>query len=152
GGAVRVPDGPQPGEPAMAVTTRQPAPASLPRSKPRRRGRWWSRIHFGIRFLGLLGALCAAVGAVLARARLHASNSWEDALRLGENLVQGTDLPADQAVLVGLYLLAGGLVAATLALLVEAVLVLAFVAGRRSALGFSAVVQIVLAVAFVAGL
>ena len=118
--------------------------------------RFWSRLHFLIRFLGLTGLFAAGVGAVLAyqhglwpglESAYH--ESWS---ALGERvntlLREGAGEPVATAAV---YLVAGGAAAALVALLVELLGGLGFTAGRRSAFGVNAAVQVVLAVALLAG-
>jgi hypothetical protein len=100
----------------------------------------WSRLHFLLRFLGLTGALAAAVGLVLIEPR-----TWQDCLDAVLGQVYST-------AKVGGYLLACGAALALLALVVEALVIMRVAAGRRSAFGFNAVVQMALAAALLVGL
>src|SRR5689334_22559169 len=101
-------------------------------NKPR--GRFWSHLHFWLRFLGLTGLLAAGVGAVLAgvrgllpdwdAGRPAADNIrtlWDFARATAEENVRGVieRQPGDLfvRVVVGLVLVGGAL--ALLALLVE---------------------------------
>src|SRR6516162_86495 len=105
--------------------------------------RWWARIHFLIRLLGLTGLLVGGIGAaVVARERLV---SWEALValdqkaseRLWEILLGESGDPVQQWAI---RLTAGGFVAVLLAALVEIVRGLGMTAGRRSAFGLNAAV------------
>ncbi len=118
-------------------------PARTARSESRRPGFFWSRLHFLIRFLGLTGFLVACVGLVLAGlGGLLAS--WS-AAREAVLAVYAGGGP------LGAWLVVVGAAAALLALLVEALVVVRFAAGRRSAFGFNALVQVALAAALFVG-
>lgn len=118
--------------------------------KNRSQGRWLSRLHFLIRFLGLTGLVAAGVGAALAF--LQQILAWD--LLSQPEFVRSTiagekgSLPQQVAV----SLLAGGLACAAFALLIELLGGLVTVAGRRSAFGTNALVQAVLALALLVGL
>src|SRR4051812_12582432 len=113
--------------------------------KAKPRGRWWSRLHFLIRFAGLTGLLVAGVGLLLVLLqRLELSVEGVRAAVLNE---AEPGIPR-----LTVQLLAGGAVAALLALLVEMLAILRVVAGRRSAFGLNAVVQLGLAVVLLAGI
>ncbi len=133
-------------------------------NKPR--GRWWSRLHFLLRLLGLTGLLAAVCGAVLAGiwgliptwdagrgTEQNLRTVWESVRATAEANVRGVieQQPGDlfERVIVGLVLVGGAL--ALLALLVELIGALFLVAGRRSAFGGNALVQVALAVALVIG-
>jgi hypothetical protein len=88
-----------------------------------------SRLHFLIRLLGLVGFQAGLAGVVLLR-----PGSYRD-LEMVLSLRETSH-----------WLLVAGFGAALLALLVEALVVVRVVAGRRSALGLNALVQVVLAV------
>jgi hypothetical protein len=124
----------------MAV--KQPArrPAATPPA-PRRTGWFWSRLHFLVRFLGLTGFLAGCVGLLLANLGGELT-TWDAAYAAARSAIDTGQ--AD----VTTWLVLGGAAAVALALLVEALVVLRFAAGRRSVLGFNAAVQ----VALVAGL
>lgn len=135
-----------------------------PTNKPR--GRFWSRLHFLLRFLGLTGLVAAGAGAVLAGVQ-GLWPAWDAGRAAGDNLralwdagrakadqtVRGLmeQQPGDvfERVIVGLVLVGGAL--ALLALLVEVVGVLRLAAGRRSAFGGNVVVQVALALALLVG-
>ncbi len=117
--------------------------------------RFWSRLHFLIRFLGLTGLLAVGVGAVLGalynlgdgvQAAWH--SSWQALYEKAHALLldAGGTVPT-----LAVYLVAGGLAAALLALLVELVGGLFFAAGRRSAFSLNAVVQAALAAVLLVG-
>jgi hypothetical protein len=111
----------------MAVTSRKP-------------GLLWSRLHFLLRFLGLTGALCAAVGLALIQPRFSSVRAlFQDV----STPVQAFDF--SDHVKIGGQLFLWGAAAALLALFVEIVNAMLGVAGRRSAFGFNAVLQIALA-------
>lgn len=127
--------------------------------KPRQPRRFWSRLHFLIRFLGLTGLLAVGFGAALGflerlpRWSLFRGLTEENALAdyefvrarvMGE---AGT-LPARLAV----GLLAAGLALALFALLIELLIGFVFAAGRRGAFGFNALLQTALAAALLAGI
>ena len=103
-------------------------------SSTRRPRLLWSRLHFLLRFLGLSGALAACVGLAMIE-----PSHWSDAY------LPLTEPGASNLAQTGAWLLAGGAGVVVLALLVEALLVLRVVAGRRSAFGSNALVQVVLA-------
>jgi hypothetical protein len=114
------------------------------------RGRFWSRIHVLIRFAGLTGLLVAAVGLVMALIVMEVfeldqllERGWQASARIAVGEALWEDLP--------LLLLIGGLIAGLFTLVVEAVMVVNFVAGRRSAFGFNALVQVALAAALLVG-
>src|SRR5437660_12455530 len=122
--------------------------------KKRSSGRWWSRLHFVIRVLGLTALLCICVGVALAylddvldkvvqRALL---SSWAYVREVfgGET--------GDRVALAAVSLFVGGAVVAGLALLVEALAILALAAGRRSAFGLNAVLQVILAAVLLVGI
>jgi hypothetical protein len=113
----------------------------------RRPGLFWSRLHFLVRFLGLTGAVCALVGLVLLEPA-----SWQAIEDVVVNTVTGTVVPQVDAKGIGAYLLTGGAAAVALALLVEALVILFGVAGRRSAFGFNAVLQAAMAAALLVGI
>jgi hypothetical protein len=120
-------------------------------SAGRRGGGWfWSRLHFLIRLAGLAGVVALLVGLLLARSIDQFYSSWAAAYQTLAGALRGAP-PADDWQRAGVYCLLGGVAAVLLALAVDAALVLSFVAGRRSALGFNAVVQIALAAALVVG-
>jgi hypothetical protein len=130
------------------------------------RGRWASRFHFLVRFLGLTGLLAAAVGVVLAGLR-HLLPPWNDGRQLWDNLrdaaqwayatadenIRGVlnGLPGDtfKQVVVGLVVIGGAF--ALLALLVELLVLLRLAAVRRGAVRLNAVVQVGLAAALLVG-
>jgi hypothetical protein len=99
-----------------------------------------------LRFLGLTGAICALVGLVLLEPA-----DWRAIQDVVVNTATGAAMPAEEAKWIGAYLLTMGAAAVALGLLVEVLVVLFGVAGRRSAFGFNAVVQVVLAAALVVG-
>ncbi|HZT83095.1 MAG TPA: hypothetical protein VFA26_22900 [Gemmataceae bacterium] len=118
------------------------------------RGRWWSRLHFLIRFLGLTGALAAGVGLVLAGAQGYLPPA--DRLFTGETLRTlpetargplGEMLQGQRGLLpqVTAWLVTAGTVAALIALLVEFVTFLIFASGRRGAFGSNVLIQVGLA-------
>jgi hypothetical protein len=131
----------------MAVTSAAPAP------RPRQH-LFWSRLHFGIRLLGLTGALLACICIVLAGVGrqldpLYAATTVRGAadalLDLARNAV------ANPSATPTLVLLLGGAAAALLALLVELLAVVVFTAARRSAFGFNALLQGTLAAVLLVG-
>jgi hypothetical protein len=111
------------------------------------RGRWWSRLHFIIRFLGLTGLLAVGAGVALAylnevlSRQLLTDWSFLRSVLTGETGNLGTRI--------AVTLLAAGGVLALLALIVELLVIGGLVAGRRSAFGFNAAVQAALVVAMV---
>jgi hypothetical protein len=112
--------------------------------RPSRAGWFWYRLHFLIRLLGVTGAPVAAVGFVLAR-DTNLLDSWQTFTERTQILLDLWKGP------VSLFLILGGGAAVAFALLVELLLGLGALAGRRSAVGFNALVQIVLAVALLVG-
>jgi hypothetical protein len=119
-------------------------------------GRWWSRVHFLVRFAGLTGLLVAGVGFLLASPFIQWSavdlSSWDYIVSAGkaawEHFLGET---GPEPLPLALRLIVAGLVAALLALIFEAVAALRQVAGRRSAVGLNAAVQIGLAAALLVG-
>ena len=94
-------------------------------------GRFWSRVHFLIRFLGLVGLLCCGIGAALAY--LHdilgklvgpdLVSAWG---YIRDVLVEGTD---DRQAFIAVSLMVGGALLAVLALITE-VLAILFMAAK----------------------
>jgi hypothetical protein len=117
-------------------------------SDPRRGSVFLSRLHFLVRLVGLLGVQAALVGVVVLRPDFEAlfRRLTSDPAGLSADLQK-----AAQTADVEGYLLMGGAAAALFALLVEVLVTLRVVAGRRSALGGNAVVQIALAAALLIG-
>ncbi len=72
----------------MAVTQRKPA---------RRPGRFLSRLHFLVRFVGLTGLLVGCVGLVLAGLQ-GALSSWQTARDTAEAALRGSNVQCDLAV------------------------------------------------------
>jgi hypothetical protein len=103
---------------------------------------WAARLHFLVRFVGLTGFVAVVAGLVIALVQNLGPEAFLPALQ-GES----SDLVAQVAA----YLLAvgGGLI--LLLLLVEALVALRVVAGRRSVFGVNATLQVALAVALLAG-
>src|SRR5579859_2514778 len=118
----------------MTQQTTRPAAAR----RPGRRGGWfWSRLHFLLRLAGLAGFVALLVGLVLVRPVDQFYASWRVAYQVLADALRGA-APADPWQKAGVYCVLGGAAAVLLALLVESALVLSFVAGRRSLLGFNA--------------
>jgi hypothetical protein len=117
--------------------------------KTRSASRWWSRLHFLLRFLGLTGLLAGGVGVGLAFLKnvlswnLLSSTEFLRSTLLGE--------AGDEMTRVGVGLLLGGGLLALLALVVEMLAILTMAAGRRSAFGLNAALQVALAAALLAG-
>lgn len=108
------------------------------------RGQGWSRWHLAFRMLGLTGLLAAAVGVVLLSLDVDLS-SWQTAWQaVRSQLDQG-------APELGAGLLLGGGLVALLALLIEVIVALRQVAGRRSAFGGNVALQIALALVLLVG-
>src|SRR6266851_5995180 len=126
----------------MAMTQTQ-AQVSAPRQSARG-GSLWYRFHFLIRFLGVTGLLAAVVGLVLAHydGLLGSWQTFVDEARLVIDLHKGP---------VSVFLILIGGLAFAFALLVEFLLAMGLIAGRRSAMGFNSLVQIVLAAALLVG-
>lgn len=133
-------------------------------SKKRSRGRWASRFHFLVRFLGLTGLVAVIVGAALAG--LHQLfPAWDTSRSLADNattiggavyqksqetieaLIEGQPGDLFTRVVIGLLVVGGAF--ALLLLLLEGLLSLRYVLGRRSAFGTNALLQVALAVAIV---
>ena len=107
----------------------------------RHRTTWGNRFRFLSRFVGLTGGLVAAVGGVLAWTIFPDAVSWT--LNTAKAALAGERGTAAQGAA---YALAGGLIAAALALLVEAFGALFLVTGRRTAAGGTATVAAAAAV------
>src|SRR6266446_1420812 len=103
------------------------------------RSRWWSRLHFLARCAGLTGLFLGSIGVVLAL--VEDALSWEAVRSAAVDLAGG--VPPGLA----LGLLLGGSLAAVLALLVEVIVGLRTLAGRRGAFGLNAALQAALAAA-----
>lgn len=128
----------------------------------RSRGKWWSRLHFLVRFAGLSGVVLAALVALLAW--IDGILTW-DAIQLtwdelrpvfhGESMRQNPPTVVGQLgqeyspTVVGLLL--GGLAAGLFTLFLEILMVVRVVAGRRSAFGLNVAVQLGLAAALFIG-
>jgi hypothetical protein len=118
---------------------------STPARRPlRRQGRFWSRLHFLLRFAGLTGVLVAAAGLVLAWWD-NLLATWQSAYEAGFSALLG------EPAALGTYLTLGGAAAVLLALFVEVLVILGLTAGRRSISGASTVLQIVLAAILLIG-
>jgi hypothetical protein len=134
-------------------------------NKPR--GRFWSRLHFLLRFLGLTGLLAAGAGAVIAvlyafvpawnndlSAEDNARTIWEAARGVAEPTIRGViewkSGDVFTRVVVGLVVIGGGL--ALLALLVELIGMVFVAFGRRGAFGGNALIQVALALALLVGI
>src|SRR5262245_2185669 len=96
--------------------------------------RFWSRLHFLIRFLGLTGLLAAVVGGVLAY--LYGlwpgvESAWRESWQALFDKVQALvrEGAGDLVPTVAVYLVAAGAVAALFALLIELFGVLFLAAG-----------------------
>src|SRR5262245_31098179 len=105
---------------------------------------FWSRLHFGLRLLGLTGVLLGCAGLVLAAVNqelnpLRNVQSIEDAWSVGAEMAR-TAL-ADSVTYWRTLLLLTGAAVALVWLFVEVIVVLCFTATRRSAFGFNAVIQ-----------
>jgi hypothetical protein len=118
--------------------------------KKRGRSRFWSRLHFLIRFLGLTGLV--AVGAGVALAFLEGLLDWHKLLDV--EFVRPRFLWESGPILsrLAVDLLYGGAAAAVFALLIELLVLLFMTAGRRSVSGFSSLVQVALAATLLVGL
>lgn len=119
-------------------------------SDRRHPARWWSRLHFVVRLAGITGVLALATGVALmllgeTPLSLH-RESWEGLV----SILKGES--GDAWSQIAVRLAAAGAVAALLALLVEAINVVRFAAGRRSAFASNAVLQAALAVVILVGL
>src|SRR6516165_5588990 len=134
--------------------------------KQKPRGRWASRLHFLVRFLGLTGLLAAAVGVVLAVLRhllppwSNDRTLWENAQTIGQSayatadenirdVIDGLSGDTFTRVVVGLAVVGGAV--AVFALLVECLVLLRLAAVRRGTVRLNAVVQVALAVALLVG-
>jgi hypothetical protein len=109
-----------------------------------RAGRFLSRLHFLVRFVGLTGLVVGCVGLVLAGLQGLLS-SWPTARDAAETAIR------EQRAELGTWLVLGGAAAVLFALLVEALVILRLTAARRSAFGLNAVVQVALAAALLVG-
>ncbi len=119
------------------------------------RSRWWSRLHFLVRFAGLTGLLAAGAGVGLAYLKDSldkvVSKDLQADWEFARSTIQG-EAGVDLTTLVAVCLLVGGGLLALLAVLLEIAAILSVVAGRRSAFGFNAVLQIALATALLVGI
>lgn len=124
--------------------------------KTKTRGRWWSRFHFLVRFVGLTGLVAAGVGAAMAYRedllqKLKPKESWIDFdWDWIQSAIQGDKGSLVIQLAVG-FLVIGAAVAA-LVLLLDLLMLLVFVTGRRGAFGINALLQIGLAAAIVAAI
>lgn len=114
--------------------------------KAKPRSRTAARLHFAVRFLLLTAVLALGVGAVLAVAWDTVLPRTVEELRpFWEQLLSGTaEVPV--------WLLAVGLAVAVLCLLIEFLIGLRFVAGRRSVFGVNAMLQVGLAAVLLVGI
>lgn len=117
--------------------------------KSKRSRPWLSRLHFLVRLLGLTGVLAAAAALVLAHVQglLGSADSWRQRLL---TTVQG-QAEGDLLARAAPWAFLAGVIAAGLWLLIEALGVLRFTAGRRSVFGLNAVAQVGLAAVLVVG-
>src|SRR5437762_1459698 len=114
----------------MALTKRSSSP-------------WWSRLHFLIRFAGLIGLVCAGIGVALGYLHDILDRIITPDLSAAWQYVRSTllgEAATSLAVQVAVGLLVGGTLLALVALLTEVLVILLFVAGRRSAFGLNATV------------
>src|SRR5262249_35246679 len=125
------------GEPTMAL-------------RKRGRSRFWSRLHFLIRFLGLTGLAAAGAGGALTF--YQGLLDWPKLVDL--EFVRplflwesGSDLSR-----LAIDLLYGGAAAAFSPLLTNPLVLLSWAAGRRSVPGFGSLVRVPLAAPLLAGL
>lgn len=102
---------------------------------PKKPSLLWSRLHFVLRFLGLTGATCAAVGLALLQPAAF-----------NDVYAPVTDPAAALHAQIGGHLFVWGAGVAVLALLFELIGAVGRAAGQRSAFGFNAIVQVALAV------
>lgn len=116
--------------------------------KDSRGGRWWSRLHFVVRLLGVTALAAAIVGVTVL---LIDELTWE-AFQVHWALLQAAVQGESQQYPRRAFLLfMAGTVVVLFWLFLEALIVIRMVAGRRSAFGFSAAVQTVLAMALLVG-
>ncbi len=132
------------------------------------RGRFWSWLHFVFRFIGLTGRLLAGVGLVLAHVEgaipwdeVRARLAWDrlpelfdaDTLNRAGAWVQDLFiiLRTDGLDRWGQRLLVLGGAGLLVGLLIELLVSLGMLFGRRSAFGFNAVLQAALAAVLLAG-
>lgn len=106
--------------------------------KAKPRSRTAARLHFAVRFFLLTALLVAGVGAVLLAAQGTLPRTLEELRPHWEKIQSGT-------AEVSTWLVAGGLAVFLVCLLIEGLIGLRVVAGRRSAFGFNALVQVGLA-------
>ncbi len=111
----------------------------------KRPGRFWSNLHFLVRFLGLTGLLVCCVGLVLAHHLNGLLASWGDLGQTLRETLAGAPAP------VSAYLLLGGGAAVLLALLVELIRFVLQSAASHSVLGINAVMQTILAAVLLIG-
>src|SRR5262249_18812320 len=107
--------------------------------------RIWSRLHFLFRFAGLTGLVCSGIGAALAfLAGILSTERLQEPHFVAETIRGQSGDPLSR---VAMYLMAGGAVLFTVALLIELIVAVRLVAGRRSAFGLNAALQVVLTLA-----
>lgn len=117
--------------------------------KDTRGGRWWSRVHFLIRFLGLTALIVFAVALVVAWVEVQ--NPAELVHATTERAEEALRFNSGDTLLLAIACLLIGLVVGLFWLVLEVILILVLVTGRRSAFGFSALLQVVLAFALLLG-
>src|SRR5437870_621300 len=116
---------------------------------------WWSRFHFLIRFAGLTGLVCAAAGFAWGYLENILEKVLTPDLPAAWEYVRSTllgETASSLTVQLAVGLLAGGALLTLLALLMEVLVIVFLVAGRRSAFGFNATVQIALAAVLMVGI
>jgi len=116
--------------------------------KDSRGGRWWSRLHFVIRLLGITGLAAVIVGLTVL---LIDEITWEAAVAHWAMLQAAVQGQSQQYPRRAFLLFMAGAVVVLFWLFLEALIVIRLVAGRRSASGFSTIVQIGLATALLIG-
>lgn len=114
---------------------------------------FWSRLHFVVRLAGLTGLLAGGVGLALYLLDHGTVQATFESLgkQCGEALQALTRWDFGVPYELAVWLVLGGAAAAALALLIEAVLMLRFAAGRRSVFGGNALVQMAIALALLVG-
>jgi hypothetical protein len=116
--------------------------------------RWWSRIHFLLRFVGLLGLLCAGIGVALAFLYDVLDRVVQNDLRRAWEFARPilTGETGDLTTRIAVGFLLGGAACALLSFLIEVLVTLVWVTGRRSAFGLNAALQAALITVLLVGL
>jgi hypothetical protein len=114
----------------------------------RQRTTWGNRFRFLIRAVGLTGVVAVMAGGVIAAATLPGTNlaTWSGWQSLADHLRDAASGWHGETARVGAWLLAGGVAAVAVALVVELLGVVFLAAGRRTAAGGAAAVGVAAAI------